>query len=400
MNSVYVPRKIEPVIGKLIRQFPAVALTGPRQSGKSTLLRENYPQYKYVTFDDPLIREQALTDANWFLDNAGEKVIVDEIQYVPELLSYLKIRIDRDRNQRGRFLLTGSQQFPLIKNLGDSLAGRIGLLELLPFGMPEKKNIPGWVFTTPTDYFVHACLKGDFPEIAVHKEMDSHIWYAGYLQTYLERDIRSIYNVGSLRDFQQFLKLLAARCSQVLNLSKLAGDIGVSVNTIKRWVSLLEASRIIYLLAPYYGNMGKRITKMPKVYFIDGGLVCYLTGLKSREHLLNGPMAGALFENFCVQETIKVFLNRAERPPLYYLRTHNNLEVDLLIETGAQTLIPIEIKLTKTPKTTMAENIDKIRNILPKVRFQNGKILSLSESNLPLTTHASVQILDDYLAEI
>ncbi len=234
----------------------------------------------------------------------------------------------------------------------------------------------------------------------MHKEMDSHIWYASYLQTYLERDIRSIYNIGSLRDFQQFMKLLAARCSQVLNLSNLAGDIGVSVNTVKRWVSILEAGRIIYLLTPYYGNMGKRITKMPKVYFTDSGLVCYLTGLKNREHLLNGPMAGALFENFCVQETIKVFLNRGERPPIYYLRTHNNIEVDLLIETGPQTLTSVEIKLTKTPKTSMTENIDKIRRILPKLDFQSGIILSLSESNLPLTAHASVQTLDDYLAGI
>ena len=254
------------------------------------------------------------------------------------------------------------------------MAGRIGLLELLPFSALEKKKIPGLVLPTQLDYFVHACLKGDFPEIAVHKAMDSHIWYAGYLQTYLERDIRGIYNVGSLRDFQQFLKLLAARCSQVLNLSSLAGEIGISINTVKRWVSILEASRIIYLLPPYYGNLGKRISKTPKVYFTDCGLVCYLTGLKSREHLLNGPLAGALFENFCIQETVKAFLNRAERPPLYYLRTQDNLEVDLLIETGLRTLIPVEIKLTKTPKPAMAGNIEKIRRALPKLKFQAGRI--------------------------
>jgi predicted AAA+ superfamily ATPase len=400
MNPIYVPRKIESVLEKLVKQFPAVVLTGPRQSGKSTVLNKKFPRHQYFSFDDPVLRDQAINDPNLFLDNAGRNIIIDEIQYVPELLSYLKIRIDRDRSQKGRFLLTGSQQFSLMKNLGDSLAGRIGLLELLPFGMPEKKNIPGLGLTTPTDYFVHACLKGDFPEIAVHKEMDSHIWYAGYLQTYLERDIRSVYNVGSLRDFQQFLKLLAARCSQVLNLSNISGDIGVSVNTIKRWVSILEASRIIYLLPPYYGNLGKRITKTPKVYFVDCGLVCYLTGLKNRDHLLNGPMAGALFENFCVQETIKTFLNRAERPPLYYLRTHNNLEVDLLIETGLRTVIPIEIKLTKTPKPAMAENIDALRKIFPKVNFKKGKILSLSESEQPLTAHVTAQPLDDYLAEI
>lgn len=398
MNTIYVPRKIEPALKKAAKQFPAVALTGPRQSGKSTLLRELFPHYQYVTFDDPVVREQAVTDPNLFLDSAGEKVIIDEIQYVPELLSYLKVRIDRNRGQKGRFLLTGSQQFSLIKNLGDSLAGRIGLLELLPFSVLEKKDIPGMVLATPMDSFVHACLKGNFPEIAIHKEMDSHLWYAGYLQTYLERDIRSIYNVGSLRDFQQFLKLLAARCSQVFNLTKLSGDIGVSVTTVKRWISILEASRIIYLLPPYYRNFGKRITKTPKVYFIDCGLVCYLTGLKNREHLLSGPLAGALFENYCVQETVKAFLNQAERPPLYYLRTHNNVEVDLLIETGLHTLLPVEIKLTKTPKPAMAENINKIQNIFPKMIFQKGKIVSLSETKLPLTARAAAQSADDYFS--
>jgi len=395
----YINRTIETILKKLIKQFSAVAVTGPRQSGKSTLLENLFPDYKYITFDDILTRQQAAQDPNLFLDEAGENVILDEIQYVPELLSYIKIRIDNNRNKKGLYIFTGSQQFHLIKNLGDSLAGRIGLLTLLPFSLSEQINIP---FLKPlvsdnTNQFVYSCLNGNFPEINTDKSININTWYSSYLQTYIERDIRTIYNIGNLRAFQQFLQVLAANCSTILNLTSLSQNIGISINTIKRWISVLEASRIIYLLPPYYNNFQKRITKAPKIYFIDSGLVCYLTGLKEKEHLLKGPMAGRLFENYCIQESLKVIFNKGISPRLYYLRTHNQTEVDLILEKDHFTVYPFEIKLTKTPNRKMAANIENYIKLFPKLKINKGSIISLSEKTFPLTRNVNVTCLDSYL---
>jgi len=226
--------------------------------------------------------------------------------------------------------------------------------------------------------------------------MDSDTWYGSYLQTYLERDIRTIYNIGLLREFQQFLRLLAGRCAQILNLNNFANDLGVSVNTIKKWISILEASQIIYILPPYYRNLGKRITKNPKVYFLDVGLVCYLTGLNTKEHLFNGPLAGALFENFVIQETVKYFFNNGTRPNLFYLRTHNDMEIDLIIENNLQ-LFPFEIKLTKTPSMGIAAPIERFKKIFSKLKISSGKIVSLTDEDMPLTENVSAMTVNSYL---
>lgn len=226
--------------------------------------------------------------------------------------------------------------------------------------------------------------------------MDSNVWYGSYLQTYLERDIRTTYNIGILREFQQFMRLLAGRSAQVLNLSSFANDLGVSVNTIKKWLSILEASRIIYVLPPYYRNLGKRVTKSPKIYFLDIGLVCYLTGLKTGEHVFNGPLSGALFENFVIQETVKYSFNKGIRPNLFYLRTHNNLEIDLIIEKNLQ-LYPFEIKLTKTPNLGMAGSIERFRKIFSKLKISNGKVISLTRDEIPLTKNVSAVNMNSYL---
>ncbi len=398
-KKIYIHRQIEPILKKLTTQFPAVAVTGPRQSGKSTLLKETFAKtYSYLSFDDPVVRERAISDPKFFLENTSEKVIIDEIQYVPQLLSYVKMLIDKDRQKRGRFIFTGSQQFNMIKNLGDTLAGRIGILDLLPFCIDEKKNVlrNAEGFSNTEGYFIHACLRGSFPETVIYKNIDADFWYSGYLQTYLERDIRTIYNIGNLREFQRFMQLLAARTSQILNLSSISSDLGVAVNTIKRWISILEASRIIYLLMPYYENMGKRITKNPKVYFLDCGLACYLLSLKEAGYLLNGPMAGALFENFCMQETIKYIFNRGIRPNLFYLRTHNGLEVDLIIERNRR-LFPVEFKLSKTPDQFMGEQIRRFKRLFHELQIMPGRIISLCGENIPLSPDVSVQKVDDYL---
>lgn len=378
--------------------FPSLAITGPRQSGKSTLLLNTFSEYTYITLDDPLTREQALSDPLFFLNEIGEKAVIDEIQYAPRILSYIKMKIDKNRGTKGMYIFTGPQQFNMIKDLGDSLAGRIALLDLLPFSISEKRK--AIKMKDSLDCFVHAALKGSYPELVVDSSMDIHSWYASYIQTYLERDVRNIYNIGNLRNFQQFTRLLAGRCSQLLNLSEFSKALGVSVPTIKNWLSILEASRIIYLLPPYYNNLGKRTTKSPKVYFMDIGLVCYLTGIRDKAHLLQGPMAGALFENFCVQEIIKVFINKGHRPGLYYVRTSNNLEIDLLIDLGAQSLTPVEIKLNKTPSVGMGSNIRRFRELFAAINIQKGLIVSLTDKTIPLSSDLTAITFDDLIQKI
>lgn len=398
-KGIYIHREIEPLLKDAVKQFPAIAVTGPRQSGKTTLLKKAFGlTHEFVSFDDPLTRQKALSDPKLFLENVSEPAIFDEIQYVPEILSYLKILIDGNRNKRGRFILTGSQQFNLIKNLGDTLAGRIALLTLLAFSKKEKSSVAtgGKKLTKTSEYFVDACLVGSFPEISTHPKMDFEFWYGSYIQTYLERDARTVYNIRSLREFQRFLQILASRCAQILNLSSISNELGTSVNTIKKWLSILEASYLIYLLPPYYRNLGKRIAKNPKLYFLDCGLVCYLTGIRDKKHLLNGPLAGQLFENYVIQETVKAYFNEAQRPRISYLRTHNDLEIDLIIEKNMQ-LFPLEIKLSKSPNINMAKPIERFKKVFSKLKIMPGRIICLSDEDVSLTRDVSVQSLDSYL---
>jgi predicted AAA+ superfamily ATPase len=394
----YIPRDIEERLQRLLTSAPCVAVTGPRQAGKSTLLRHCLPKYKYVTLDDPFFREQAHSDPLLFLDTLGERAIIDEIQLAPGLLSYVKMRVDENRTVKGRYVFTGSQQFGLIKNLSESLAGRIALLELLTLSVAEKRR--HLALPDSTSLFSHAALTGSYPELVVDETVDRQSWYASYLQTYLERDIRTIYNIGDLRDFQRFVRLLAARCGQQLNMSEYSRELGISVPTVKSWLSILEASRVVYLLPPYYSNLGKRIVKAPKFYFLDIGLACNLAGVRDEAHLFNGPMAGHLFENFCVQETVKYFLGRGEQPPLYYLRTSNGLEVDLLIELAAGELIPVEIKLTKTPMPSLAKNLVAFRELFTPLSPAAGLLLSLAGETRPLTRTITAVTLDDYFHQL
>lgn len=394
-KKTYIHREIEKILQKTKEQFPALVLVGPRQSGKSTLLKQLFKKtHQFLSFDDPLVREKAITDPKNFLENLrGKSFVLDEIQYVPEILSYLKILIDKRRNQLGQFILTGSQQFNLMKNLTESLAGRIAVLTLLPFSKYEKNFLH---LKNTQNYFVDACLRSSFPEISVREELNFETWYGSYVQTYLERDVRSIYDIGSLREFQRFLQLLAAQCAQILNLNSLSRNLGVSVNTLKKWISVLEASQIIYLLSPYYRNLGKRVSKTPKIYFLDNGLVCYLSGLRDKKHLLNGPMAGPLWENYVVSETIKTYYNFGKRLNIFYLRTHNNLEIDLIVENNQQ-LFPIEIKLSKTPNINMARPIERFKKTFSQLDIGFGKIVCLSEQEIDLTSETTIQTLDNYL---
>lgn len=392
---MYIQRTIETLLPGILAAFPCLAVTGPRQSGKSTLLRHALPEYRYVTLDDPAVLQQAHSDPVYFLDSLGERCIIDEIQLAPGILSYVKMRVDEDRSRNGRFVFTGSQQFGMIRNLGDSLAGRIALLDLLPFAVGEMYQTAA--VTGGLELFVTSSLSGAYPQLATTPQIDRRLWYSSYIQTYLERDIRSLYDIGSLREFQRFMQLLAVRCSHMLNMSTFATDLGVSVTTIKRWLSVLEAGRIIFILPPHFNNLGKRITKMPKVYFLDTGLACHLAGVRDREQLLEGPMAGALFENFCLQETVKSFANRGEQPRISYLRTNNGLEVDLIIEGQNLRALPVEIKLSRTPTSFLASGLTRYASLFAENEPEDGLLLCLADGERPVSRGVTAIGVENYL---
>lgn len=368
MAKDYIPRSLETILKNAVRQFPAIVLVGPRQSGKTTLLRHLYGnQYPIVSLEPPDVRLAATNDPRGFLNLYPPPVVFDEIQYAPVLLPYIKEQIDAHREQTGQYLLTGSQNLLLMQQVTESLAGRAAVLKLLPMSRWEINHEPlrilPWeqgktrTFSTQTTQELwEQILRGSYPEIICNPDRDIRLWQASYIQTYLERDVRNLRNIGDLTLFQTFLRTLAARSAQILNLSDIAREIGVSVNTAKNWISILEASFQIFILRPYFANIGKRLVKSPKIYFTDTGLLCYLVGLRDIEHAKSGPMSGAIFENLVVTELFKIYLHRGEEPALYYWRTSNGSEVDLVIDTEGQ-LLPVEIKQSETPRPEMAKEI-------------------------------------------
>jgi predicted AAA+ superfamily ATPase len=318
--------------------------------------------FNYISLDELDIRSLAINDPREFLNKFKTPLIIDEIQNAPQLLPYIKAVVDKER-KNGRFIITGSQQFPLMKNVSESLAGRAAILNLYPFMIEEitgnyiteeksidsylknasNKKIPGSLKIDLGSWL----LDGGYPGLFVNSKISKNIWFSSYIQTYIDRDVRGNIKNENLNDFERFLKLTASRTSQELSYSNLSRDIGLSVPTIKSWISLLQTNSIIYLLQPYYKNFGKRIIKSPKLYFLDTGLAAYLSGIQTKEHLLNGPMGGALFETFVVTNFLKRFSALDINPSLYYWKNISGIEVDLLVEHGNK-LIPIEIKLAST----------------------------------------------------
>ena len=374
---MYIPRLLEKSLREGLKHFPAVFVGGPRRAGKTMLVRHLLKDASYVLLDEMNIRRSAAEDPQGFLDEHKPPVILDEIQNVPELLSYVKARIDRNKKP-GQWILTGSQQWALMKGVGETLAGRIAILHLYPFSLAEiskNTNEPPLDTAGYLRYLKNATQKnsapispgkwimnGGYPEVVLAAKKNRPLWFSSYMQTYIDRDVRGNLRDIHLRDFERFVRLLAARTGQELQISSLAGDVGVTVPTIKAWLTLLEASGLIFFLMPYYKNFGKRIIKAPKCYFMDTGLVAYLVGLQDERHALGGPMAGALFETACVSEIYKRLSLWGAETSMYYYRSCDGLEVDVLID-NAGSLCPIEIKLSSTLDPDRVRNLQKWRRL-------------------------------------
>ena len=389
----YYPRNIETALQQAARQFRVVVLTGARQTGKSTLLQHLFKKtHRYVSFDNPRHLKLAQEDPELFFQEYPPPLIIDEIQYAPKLLSHVKMGVDKTQ-KKGQFLITGSQQFTMMKNLQETLAGRAALFQLLPLAVTEGK-------TSSRDYEFRG-LVGSYPELALASRHDSERWFASYVSTYIEKDVQPHYRLEKITHFRNFIFLLAARTAQILNYQTLSNDLGVSISAVKLWVRILEASQMIYLLRPYYINLGSRIVKSPKIYFTDIGLVNYLIGNHERNALFRGPQAGALFENFVIQEVLKHYFNRGKIPPLFYYRTNNGLEVDLIIEEKQSVIRPCEIKLSRSPNSGMAQSIQRLGNLNKnKVSILGGSVISLTADPFPLTRHIKTMGLKEFLKQL
>ena len=355
----YIRRALEKSVLEYLELFPVIGLTGPRQSGKSTMLKKLLgSRYRYVSFDDLNAVDRFHSDPEGFMETYPERVIFDEVQRVPEIFSYVKLRVDNDRKNYGKFVMTGSSQFAFMKRVSESLAGRIGLLALLPFQYAE----------IPTRLREASIYQGSYPELVDRKYRGAFEWYTSYLDTYLTRDVRDLREIGDIRDFRRFVQMLAARVSQVLNMSDIARDLGISVPTVKKWISVLEASYIVFLLPPFYSNLGKRIVKSPKIYFFDTGLVSYLTGIRNKELFEHGPLYGPLFEIYVISEIYKKELHTGSGAELFYLRTSNGVEIDLIIDRKPGREF-IEIKTGQTYRHDMT------RSLLQLKKSKDGALL-------------------------
>ena len=376
----YYRRSIEQVINEYKEQFPILLLTGPRQVGKSTLFKELFrEEYKYFSLDDPILKEQIINDPRLFLKNNPEKLIIDEIQYAPSIFPYLKMKVDENRED-GMYLMTGSQAFVLMKNVSETLAGRVGILELQGISLREQFDVEFNKPFIPNEEYISEREKniteytdlwqrihrGYMPELVFNDKKKWEFFYSSYVQTYIERDVRDLINISDESKFLKFMISLASRSGELLNYGAVANEVGVSNETVKRWVSVLRTSRIIYLMEPYFNNHLKRVIKTPKIYFMDVGLLAYLTKWPTPETLANGAKAGNIFETFVVSEIIKSYLNAGIiNPPIYFYRDKDKKEIDLIIEE-AEKIYPIEIKMSASPDKEMAKNFSVLKGKIDK----------------------------------
>jgi uncharacterized protein len=379
-----IKREIETELHNLSGQYPVVTITGPRQAGKTTLARIAFPDYQYCNLELPELRQLAESDPHAIFVNFPPPLIIDEIQRVPSLLSYIQVMADA-ADQKGQFILTGSHQLLLHEAITQSLAGRTALLTLLPLSIKELSQA-GLLYTR--DEYL---LNGFLPRIYKDK-LEPTKAYRNYYQTYIERDLRQMSNIRSLMHFDKFIHLLAGRIGQVINLHSLANDIGVSSTTLQEWLSVLEASFVIYRLKPYYENFGKRLVKSPKLYFTDVGLASYLLGISELSQISRDPLIGNLFENLVVVEALKSRMNQGLDPDLFFFRDNNQHEVDLLYKKG-RTLIPIEIKSAMTYHESLHKNIPFFHSIANSTQ---GYLIYSGELEVQKSTVSVINFANTY----
>jgi hypothetical protein len=393
---MFIKRALESMVEEVSNTYPVLLVTGPRQVGKTTLLEHVADKTrKYVSLDDPVARQLAKEEPLLFLQRYEPPVIIDEIQYAPELLPYIKLHVDRKKIM-GEFWLTGSQMFQMMKGVSESLAGRVGILPMQGLSLSELNELPNEFYTTDTKRLLNRLniarkmnlkeiynliYKGSMPAVYT-REQSVERFYASYVDTYVHRDIRDLTQVADEMQFQRFLTACAARTSQMVNYSELAKDVGISSPTAKSWLSLLVTSGLVVLVEPYFNNSLKRIVKAPNMYFMDTGLCAYLTRWTSSESLEVSAMSGAFFETFVVSEIIKSYLNAGKRPPIFYYRDSEQKEIDLIIENDGK-LQPIEIKKSANPK----KNAGRHFSILEKVDKEaaKGSVICMSEDLSPIS---------------
>jgi hypothetical protein len=349
----HVRRDLERQVVKAARNFPAVVLTGPRRAGKTWLLRRLFPAAQYFLLEDPDIVARLRADPHGFLDALKMPVILDEVQNVPEVFALVRSRIDREPRRTGRWMLTGSQEAPLMRGVSESMAGRAAVLQLYPLSARESPKV--------------TLLRGGYPEV-VARLASARLWFASYLQTYLERDVRAVTAVRDLATFRRFLALVASRHGQVLNKTDLAAPLGVSVPTITQWLGVLETTAQILIVPPFYENLGKRLIKSPRVYLADSGLACHLLGIDSAAELAKSPFAGSLFEGFIASEIVKAQVNAGGRRELYHFRDEQGLEVDFVVPGRGGSIALVECKATHSVTPAMAAPMQRLRGAFTKRR--------------------------------
>ena len=400
---MYIYRHIEEPVTKISKMFGAVLITGPRQVGKTTLLKRIAKNITYVTLDDPIMISSAKEHAGTFFKDNPPPIFVDEIQYAPNLFPYIKMIIDSE-HKKGQFYLSGSQLFVMMKNVTESLAGRLGIIELLGLSLREIAGVRFNEPFIPTDEYFTArrkdikeisykdiwniIYKGSMPQMYAESDVDWTFFYGSYVKTYVERDVRDLTQIGDESKFIKFMTVIAASTGQLLNLASVARDVNISAPTAERWLSILQTSRIVYLLQPYHNNLIKRAVKTPKVYFLDTGLAAYLTKWNTPEVLQNGAMAGAFFETFVIAEIIKSYLNKGKDISLYFYRDKDMNKIDLLIlENG--TLYPIEIKKHADPSKRDISAFRVLDNI-PNIKRGKGGVVCMYDNLITLSNEDMV----------